>query len=78
MTENTDQETWFKALEADELEEGRVKAVTIEHLTLCMTHKMESMARKIIAAPIKADRWERARSRRDIYAVRGMDGTTAR
>ncbi|MFT5682105.1 MAG: pyruvate oxidase [Myxococcota bacterium] len=29
---------WHKALERDELEEGRVKAVTCEHVTVCMTH----------------------------------------
>ncbi len=29
---------WKKALEPDELEEGRVKSVTIDDITLCMTH----------------------------------------
>ena len=29
---------WKKVLELDELEEGRVKSVTIDELTLCMTH----------------------------------------
>ncbi|MEM7436254.1 MAG: thiamine pyrophosphate-binding protein, partial [Myxococcota bacterium] len=30
--------TWLKVLDTDELPEGRVKAVTCRHLTLCMTH----------------------------------------
>ena len=30
---------WEKALGRDELPEGRVKAVTCRHLTVCMTHK---------------------------------------
>ena len=29
---------WRKVLEPDELSEGRVKPVTCEHLTVCMTH----------------------------------------
>ncbi len=29
---------WYKALEPDELTEGRVKPVTCAHLTVCMTH----------------------------------------
>ena len=29
---------WRKVLESDELSEGRVKPVTCEHLTVCMTH----------------------------------------
>ncbi len=29
---------WFKVLDNDELPEGRVKAVTCEHRTLCLTH----------------------------------------
>ncbi|MEM7412447.1 MAG: thiamine pyrophosphate-binding protein [Myxococcota bacterium] len=34
----SDQRVWKKALELDELEEGRVKSVTLDELTLCMTH----------------------------------------
>ena len=30
--------TWYKALEPDELAEGRVKPVTCAHMTVCMTH----------------------------------------
>jgi thiamine pyrophosphate-dependent acetolactate synthase large subunit-like protein/nitrite reductase/ring-hydroxylating ferredoxin subunit len=33
-----DKARWLKVLEADELPEGRVKPVTCEHRTLCMTH----------------------------------------
>jgi len=37
MTEKAKETTWFKVLEPDELEEGRVKSVTCDRLTLCMT-----------------------------------------
>ncbi len=35
---SSERTTWLKVLETDELPEGRVKAVTCKHLTLCMTH----------------------------------------
>ena len=37
MTTTTDELIWHKVLELDELDEGRVKPATCEHLTLCMT-----------------------------------------
>ena len=38
------QGTWLKALEVDELPEGRVKSVTCAHQTVCMTHYKGSYA----------------------------------
>lgn len=35
---SSDEATWLKVLDTDELPEGRVKPVTCKHLTLCMTH----------------------------------------
>ncbi|MDH3202759.1 MAG: thiamine pyrophosphate-binding protein, partial [Myxococcales bacterium] len=35
---STEKTTWLKVLEPDELPDGRVKAVTCKHITLCMTH----------------------------------------
>ncbi len=35
---STEKTTWLKVLDPDELPEGRVKAVTCQHITLCMTH----------------------------------------
>ena len=34
----SDDLVWKKALELDEIEEGRVKSVTLDGITLCMTH----------------------------------------
>ena len=38
MAEIQSELLWCKVLEPDELHEGRVKSVTCQHLTLCMTH----------------------------------------
>ncbi len=37
-SEQAAERTWLRVLEPDELPEGRVKAVTCQHRTLCLTH----------------------------------------
>ena len=38
MPESEPKRVWLRALKPDELPEGRVKSVTCEHQTVCMTH----------------------------------------
>jgi nitrite reductase/ring-hydroxylating ferredoxin subunit len=38
MSNDTKKLVWYKALDKDELPKGRVKPVTLGHLTVAMTH----------------------------------------
>ena len=51
--------TWQKALDFDQLPEGRVTTVTLGTHTLCMTHHEGNTAHSIINVRTKAAAWRR-------------------